>query len=69
MQIHPTGFERLIVGEPTKDALFREEYFEAKAAEKRDEKHGEEVVEPSMRQRATLIRAQVVAGVGRFFAG
>jgi hypothetical protein len=64
MYVHPNGFEHLIHGEPAPEALYREEYY----AEKRHEGHETEVVEPSLRERALLLRAQVVAGVGKFFA-
>ena len=64
MYVQPNGYEHLIHGEPEPEALYREEYY----AEKRQDDHEAELVEPSLRRRAALLRAQVVAGVGKFFA-
>jgi|GEM_PF-4452040 len=65
MYVPSNGLEHLLHGEPAPDALHREEYY----AEKHHDSHSqEEPVEPSLRQRAVLLRAQVAATVGKFFA-
>ena len=64
MYVHPFGLEHMLPGEPEPDAIHRAEYY----AEKRQDDHDDEIVEPSVRRRAQLLRAQVIAGVGRFFA-
>jgi hypothetical protein len=66
MLVPPNGFEHLLQGEPTPEALFREEYLAGKRQD--DDDHEDEVVDPGLRRRAALLRAQVTAGVGKFFA-
>lgn len=64
MFVHPYGLPQIAQGEPTAEAHFREEYY----AEKHSDSEESEIVEPSFAARAALLRAQVIAGVGRFFA-
>ena len=65
MYIHTSAFQTLLPGEPTPEALHRQEYFEAKDAEADEANH---LVEPAMRQRAALLRARIITGVGSYFA-
>jgi hypothetical protein len=66
MYIHTSAFENLLPGEPTPEALHRQEYYEARENEPATSEA--ELIEPSVRQRAELLRARIVTGVGRYFA-
>lgn len=61
----PSALQHMLPGEPTPEALHREEYFNEKIEPTDD---GELLPEPSLQRRARLLRAQVVATVGRYFA-
>jgi hypothetical protein len=62
MYVHPNGFEHLVHGEPAPEALFREEYY----AEKHQDDQPTELIEPSLRQRALLLRGERPSPEGRF---
>ncbi|MFN8617363.1 MAG: hypothetical protein U0837_09715 [Dehalococcoidia bacterium] len=61
----PSALQPMLPGEPTPEALHREEYFNEKTESTDD---GELLTEPRLQRRARLLRAQVVATVGRYFA-
>ena len=65
MYLQPYALQTLVAGEPTPDALHREEFYSTKTDEVAAES---ELVEPALRNRATLLRAAHIVGVGRFFA-
>ena len=61
----PYALQHTIPGDPTPQALHREEYFKSKPAFVRDEKP---VIDSRMQRRARLLRAQMITAVGRYFA-
>jgi hypothetical protein len=65
MYLQPYALQTLVPGEPTPDALYREEFYSHRHDEVPTES---EVVDPAARNRATLLRAAHIVGVGRFFA-
>ncbi len=65
MYLQPYALQTLVPGEPTPDALYREEFY----SHRHDgEASQDELVDPADRARARLLRAADVVGVGRFFA-
>jgi len=64
MYFNASAFQNLLPGEPTPDALHRQEYHESKPPQSDEDV----VADPAIRQRAVLLRAQVITGVGSFFA-
>ena len=61
----PSALQSMLPGEPTPEALHREEYFN----EKTESTEESELVDDHRLQRtAVLLRAHVVAVVGRYFA-
>jgi len=66
MYIYTSAAHNSLQGEPGPEALHREEYYESR--EEKAEETTSNVAHPALRERAVLLRAQVVAGVGRFFA-
>ena len=65
MYIHPSAFQNLLPGEPSPEALHRQEYYEGRETA---ETHDNDVIDPMQRSRVELLRAKVTAGVGRYFA-
>lgn len=62
---HPSALQHMLPGEPTPEALHREEYFN----EKTESTEASELVPDHVLQRkARVLRAQVAATVGRYFA-
>ena len=66
MNIHTSAFQSLLPGEPTPEALHRQEYYDLRGES--HVTHEAELVEPAARLSATLLRARILTGVGRFFA-
>ena len=61
----PSALQPMLPGEPTPEALHREEYYN----EKLEGTEASEIVDESrLQRRARLLRAQVVTTVGRYFA-
>lgn len=65
MYLQPYALQTLVPGEPTPEALYREEFLTARSAEASTEP---ELVEPEARQLSILLRAANTVGVGKFFA-
>ena len=65
MYLQPYALQTLVPGEPTPDALYREEFYASKSDDTATES---ELVEPAARNRAALIRAAHIVGAGRFFS-
>jgi hypothetical protein len=61
-----TGLQHLLPGEPTAEALHREEYYNESHADKAETEAT--VDEPALAHNAKLLRAQVFARASRFFA-
>lgn len=66
MNTHPSFLHSLTPGEPTQAALHREEFHNSK--QDKPEPTEEVVVDHRAASRASLLRAQVTARVGRYFA-
>lgn len=64
MFIYPSTALYFIPGDPTVEAIFREQYLNADEPAPEAE---ESLVDHTARHRASLIRAHLTAGVGRFF--
>ena len=64
----PSALQPMLPGEPTPEALHREEYFNEKTESTDDGELRVLLTEPRLQRRARLLRAQVVATVGRYFA-
>ena len=67
MYFHQSALQNLVPGEPTPDAIHREEYANFEKAEQTESSEAI-LTDPGMRQRAALLRARVATGVGSFFA-
>lgn len=65
MFIHPAAMQYLVPGEPTTEALFREEFLTEK--DETSETTHDSTVDHTARNRVTMLRAHLTAGVGRFF--
>ena len=65
MFYQPSALQHMLPGEPTPEALHREEYFNEKTESSEE---SERVDDHRFQRRAILLRAQVVATVGRYFA-
>jgi hypothetical protein len=65
MYIHSSAFQNLLPGEPTPEALHRQEYYENRPSADTNETT---LIDPEARTRAELLRAKITAGVGRYFA-
>lgn len=63
----PSALQHMLPGEPSAEALHREEYYNEKSDVSETEP-SELVDEHRLQRRARLLRAQVVATVGRYFA-
>ena len=64
MYLQPNALQHLLPGEPSIEALHREEYF----SEKDSPVEESVIVDPTIRERAKLLRAAVATSVGSFFA-
>ena len=67
MYSHPSILHSLIPGEPTQAALHREEFYNSKQ-DKQESTDAKAEVDHRAESRASLLRAQVTARVGRYFA-
>ncbi len=67
MFTHPSALQHMVPGEPTPEALHREEFYNEKN-ESTETEASELIDEPRLQRRARLLRAQVAATVGRYFA-
>jgi len=66
MYLQPYALQTLVPGEPTPDALYREEFYS-----NQDDGDGStepDLIEPEARQQSILLRAANTVGVGKFFA-
>jgi hypothetical protein len=55
--------QHMLPGEPTPEALFREEFFNEKST---SDEEGEAVTDHTLVGKAQLLRAQLVSSVGRY---
>ena len=62
---NPSTFEHLLPGEPSPEALHREEYYNERTESTEE---SELVADHVLQRKARLLRAQVLATVGRYFA-
>ncbi|MGB4862843.1 MAG: hypothetical protein WBO97_10300 [Tepidiformaceae bacterium] len=65
MFIHPAAMQYIVPGDPTTEALYREEFLTAK--DETSETATESTVDHTAHKRVTMLRAHLAAGVGRFF--
>ena len=65
MFIHPSALQHMLPGEPSPEAIHREEYLNDRTESSEE---SELVADHRLQRRAVLLRAQVVAAVGRYFA-
>lgn len=65
MYIHQSALHNLVPGEPTPDAIHREEYFTTNREEAEPEAT---IIDHKAGRLASLLRAQVTMRVGSFFA-
>ncbi len=61
----PSALQPMLPGEPTPEALHREEYYNEKTEATEE---SELIDESRLQRRARLLRAHVVTTVGRYFA-
>lgn len=64
MFTHPSALQHMVPGEPSAEAMHREDFFN----EKSEATEASEIVpDHRLAQRAALLRAQLTATVGRYF--